>query len=387
MRHAAFASLLLPALWLAGCSSPPQAAPAAADGPPEAAPGPARIVLPPGSPKWKQLRIAVVETREFPVEEVTAPGKVEANPNRISRVLMPVAGRIRQVLVKLGDAIQEGQALVTIESPEAGAAMTAHLQMQAQLRQARAALAKADKDLSRSRDLYEHRAVPLKDVLSAENELAQAQSAVEQAQAGAEGALHRLEMLGLRPGSHTHEIQVRAPIAGKILEIAVAPGEYRNDTSTSLMTVADLSTVWIASHVPESSIRLINVNERIEVELAAYPGEVFHGRVKRIADTVDAQTRTVTVQAELENPKGRLRPEMFGKIRHAHGFRRLPAVPAAAVLQDAGGAWAFVEKRGGSFERVLLRAGEPRNGLVPILSGLNAGDRVVVEGAILLTGS
>jgi cobalt-zinc-cadmium efflux system membrane fusion protein len=77
------------------------------------------------------------------------------------------------------------------------------------------------------------------------------------------------------------------------LEIAVAPGEYRNDTNASLMTIADLKTVWITSNVPESRIRLIQVGERVDIELAAYPGEVFRGQVKRIADTVDPETRTI----------------------------------------------------------------------------------------------
>lgn len=297
---------------------------------------------------------------------------------------MPVPGRIREVLVKLGDPVTEGQPLVTIESPEAGLAMTASTQAQAQVRQAQAALSKAEKDLARARDLYEHRAAALKDVVTAENDLAQAQSAVEQTQAAAVEALHRLEMLGLHASPHTHQVSVRAPLSGKVLEIAVAPGEYRNDTSASLMTIADLSNVWVTSQVPESSIRLIRPGERVEIELAAYPGEVFHGRVTRIADTVDPQTRTVRVQAELENRAGRLRPEMFGNIRHAHGSRTLPSVPVSAVVQGENGASVFVAKAAGEFERVPVRTGETRGGSVPILSGLQAGQRVVVDGAVLL---
>lgn len=326
----------------------------------------------------------MVEVRELPWEEVTAPGKVEVNPNRVSHVLMPVAGRIREVFVKLGDAVTEGQPLLTVESPDAGVAVTAYMQAQAQLRLAKSALAKAEKDLSRARDLYEHRAAALKDVSSAEQELAQAQSTVEQTQAGAEQTLHRLEMLGLRPGFHTHEVCVRAPIRGKVLEIAVAPGEYRNDTSASLMTITDLSSVWVTSNVAETSIRLIEPGERIDIELAAYPGEVFHGRVTRISDTVDPQSRTVKVQAELGNPTGRLRPEMFGKIRHSHGTRVFPVVPADAVLRDDSGATVFVEKRAGAYEQVRVSIGEPLDGVVPILSGLAGGQRIVMDGAILL---
>jgi len=385
MKAPVLNGLMMLALLLGGCRRVQESAPAASADPSSALTlDQNRIVLPADSPKLRQIRIAPVELKEISLEEVTAAGKLEANPNRISRVVMPVAGRIRQVLVRLGDSVVEGQPVLTIESPEASAATRAHRQAQAQLRQAQSAQAKAEKDLSRVRDLHEHRAAALKDVLSAENDLAQAQSAVDQAQAGVEEALRRLQMLGLGPGAEAREVAAPAPISGKILEIAVAPGEYRNDTSASLMTIADLSTVWVTSNVPESSIRLIQPGERLEIELAAYPGEVFEGRVKRIADTVDPQTRTVKVQAELENRRGRLRPEMFGKIRHSHGSRALPVVPASAVVQGEGGASVFVERHSGEFERIQVRAGETRNGLIPILSGLKAGDRVVVDGAILL---
>jgi cobalt-zinc-cadmium efflux system membrane fusion protein len=344
------------------------------------------VILPPDSPRLRELGLSTVELRQFPVAEVVAPGKVELNPNRISRVLAPLVGRIRQVLVRLGDAVQEGQPVVIIESREVGDALAAHLQAKAQLNQARSLLAKAEKDLARLRDLYEHRAVALKEVLAAETELAQAQAGVEQAQAAAEEARHRLDLLGVDPAHHTHEITVRAPISGKVLEIAVAPGEYRTDLAAPLMTIADLSTLWVTSQVPESSIRLIEVGERVEIELTAFPGEIFEGRVRRIADVVDPQSRTVKVQAELDNHRGRLRPEMFGTIRHTHGWRSLPAAPATAIVRAGDQAWAYVERGPGRFERVPVECGETRNGMVAILAGLKAGDRVVSRGAALLSG-
>ena len=178
---------------------------------------------------------------------------------------------------------------------------------------------------------------------------------------------------------------MRAPIGGKVLEIAVAPGEYRNDPNTSLMTIADLSSVWVTSQVPESSIRLIQKGERIDIELAAYPGELFHGRVERIADTVDPQTRTVKVQTELSNRDGRLRPEMFGNIHHSHGSRSVPVVPANAIVQSEDGATVLVEESATEFERIRITPGENKDGVVAVLSGLNGGERVVTDGAILLS--
>ena len=341
------------------------------------------IVLPADSPKLSRIKVEPTEPANFPIDEVVAPGKVEVNPNRVSRMVMPVPGRVREVLVKLGDAVTEGQQLLVIDSPEAGASLTAYRQSQAQLRQAQSLLSKAEKDLTRQQTLYQHGATPLKEVLAAENDVAQAQSAVEQAQAASEEALHRLDLFGLKPGMPSHVI-VRSPIPGKVIDISVVSGEYRNDTSAALMTIADLRTVWIGADVPESAIRLIEKDEPVQAEFSAYPGEVFRARVMRIADIVDTQTRTIKVEAEIANPQGRLRPEMFGQFRHSHGTKTMLAVHSGAVLQKEGRNIVLLEEGRGRFCQRAVTTGTQRDDLVPVLSGLSVGDRVVVDGAILL---
>ncbi len=369
------------ALLCAGCSRPGGTSGNAST---RGSDGSGRVTFAPDSPQLRELRIESVKLKEFPVAEVVAPGKLELNPHRISRVLLPASGRVRRVLVGLGDTVIEGQPLVVLESREVAEALAAWRQLQAQLRQASAALWKAEKDLERLRDLYQHRAAALKDVLAAESELANARAALEQAEAGSGEARHRLDLLGVNPEQPAAEITVRAPISGKVLELSVAPGEYRSDTATPVMVIADLSTIWATSQVPEDQIRLIHAGEQVEILVNAYPGEVFQGRVRRIADVVDPQSRTVKVQAEITNPGGRLRPEMFCTIRHTHARRLLPAVPASALVRRGEQTWAFVERGTGRFERVLVECGEARNGMVAILDGLQAGDRVVTRGAALL---
>ena len=366
-----------------GCGEKP-AGNGPANSPPVEVRDDTRISIHPGAPALQQIRTAPVETREIRNDVLTAPGKVEVNPNRVSRVVMPVPGRVRTVLVRLGDPVTEGQALLTVESPEANSATSAASQADARLRQAISTQAKAEKDLARVKDLYEHRAAALKDVTSAENDLVQAEAFVEQNRAEVEEARERLDLLGLKPGGQVREVAVRAPIAGKVMEIAVAPGEYRNDTAASLMTVADLSTVWITSNVPEASIRLIQVGEPVLISLAAFPNESFAGRVTRIADTVDAETRTVKVQAELPNPEGRFRPEMFGNIIHSHGTRVVPVVPAGAVVQGEQGPIVYQEKARGVFEKTKVVIEDARDGFVPVLAGLRGGERIIVDGAVLL---
>lgn len=367
---------------LAGCSRAPERVTAVSAAPAERAAN--RVSYPANSPKLAEIRTAVVAAGQVPRDEVIAPGKVAINPNRISRVVLPVPGRVTSVEVRLGDAVKQGQALLGIESPEAEGALSDCLRADAGLTQARAAAAKARADTERLRSLYEHGAVANKEVIEAETELAHAQAGLAEAEAGTQHARRRLSILGLTPCLAGQQVIVRAPISGKVLEMNVVPGEYRNDTSVPLVTIADLSTVWVAAQVPESSIRWINQGEHVEIELAAYPGEVFNGRVRRVADMVDPLTRAVEVLTELDNRSGRFLPEMFARIRHSHGNRTLPVVPAAALVRSGGSGWVFVERARGQFEQVRVETGEAVGALIPILSGIEAGATVVVNGAILL---
>ena len=207
---------------------------------------------------------------------------------------------------------------------------------------------------------------------------------MEQAHAVKEQAQRRLEILGLKPGSFGQKVIVRSPIGGKILETSVVPGEYRNDTTTPVMTVADFGTLWVSSDVPESYIRFIDVGEKVEITLLAFPDEKFPGRVTRIADTVDPQTRTVKVRAELENFHGRFRPEMFAQIRHSEDYRKVPVVPMGAVVQGEGQSIIYVEEGPGRFRQTTVTLGKREGEKIPVISGLKPGDRIVVDGVMLL---
>jgi cobalt-zinc-cadmium efflux system membrane fusion protein len=345
----------------------------------------AEVTVPPDSPQAAQLRIEPVRIRDVAVDEVTAPGRIGIDPNRTSRLLIPVAGRVVAVLAKVGDSVEQGQRVLDVDSPDADAAIAAAVQAEAAERQAQAALAKVEGDLARTTELYEHRAVAEKDLLSARNDRAQARAALETAQAALHQAKRKLELLDLKlSGNSRQVIAVKAPISGKVLEVNVAPGEYRNDTGTPLMTIADLSRVWIASDVPESAIRLIRVGERVTITMVAYPGEELEGRVARIADVLDPQTRTVKVYVDMANPRGRFRPEMFATIRHAGNSRPTPVLPAAAIVQEYGHPIVFLERLPGHFVRREVELGPRTGDVVPVVAGVQAGERVVVDGGVLL---
>jgi cobalt-zinc-cadmium efflux system membrane fusion protein len=346
-----------------------------------AAPDAGVITVPVGA---EQIRTGAVESADVPLDEVAAPARVGIDPNRVSRVLLPVAGRIAEVMARLGDRVEQGQGVVTVESPDADAAVGAARQAEAAERQAAAALIKAEADAARVKDLLEHGAAAQKDLLAASNDRAQALAGVETARAAREQALRRIELLGLRPFAFGQRVTVRAPIEGTVLELSVAPGEYRTDTAASLMTVADLSRVWVSAEVAEPAIGSIRVGDSVAITLVAFAGQEFTGRVTRIADVVDPQTRTVKVHVQLANPTGRLRPDMFGSMRHAGAARRVPVLPLAAVVREYGRSMVFVERAPGRFARREVELGARAGNRVAVLSGVSVGEQVVVDGAVLL---
>ncbi len=344
------------------------------------------IVLPPDSPMLSEIQVATVSSAELPRVEVTAPGKLRADPNRLAKVELPVTGRITRVLVTLGDAVSEGQTLMEVDSPEAAQAESDVLQARASLAAATAARSKAEADRDRIKDLFEHKAVARKEVLNAETELEQRRQELARARAEAEQTEARLKILGLQRGKFG-PFTLRAPLDGKVIEINAAPGQFWGDISAPLMTIADLSKVWVTSDVPEGDISKIRVGAALDVELTAYPDRSWQVTVFRIADQVDPETHTVTVWAELDNPDGLLRPEMFGRIRYVDEVARLPVIPLGAVVQSESGPFVYRQIELGTFEPVPVELGVRRQQQIAVVDGLQEGNQIVVSGSMLLEGS
>ena len=186
--------------WLASCGQGEKASQTAAKPlVPTNQPGLAMIAA--DSPQLAQIRVEPVEMKMVPVDTVSSPGKVEANANRLAHVTLQLTGRVTAVYAKIGDFVRQGQPLLTVESADADSAVSTSLQAQASVTQSKSALAKAQLDLNRQKDLFDHGAVPEKEVLNGQAVVVQMQAGVEQAQAAAEQSRRRLQILGISPGS------------------------------------------------------------------------------------------------------------------------------------------------------------------------------------------
>jgi Cu(I)/Ag(I) efflux system membrane fusion protein len=242
------------------------------------------------------------------------------------------------------------------------------------------------------------------DVLRAQQELITARGWSQGSPAGAahglpvgnlaEDARRRLELLGVaeteiaeivRTGQPLRDVPVRSPVAGTVIRKDAVEGAYVQPGSV-LYTVADLSTVWVVAEVSESEVRRVRVGQAARLELPAYPGQTFVGKVSFVYPTLDAQTRTLRLRVELRNPKQLLRPGMYGTI-----LLELPAsdglvVPSEAVVDTGEVQYVFVAKPGGRFEPRQVKVGARADGRAEILDGLRV-DEVVVTTANFLIDS
>jgi cobalt-zinc-cadmium efflux system membrane fusion protein len=362
------------AVWLlalvSGCSHD-----AAADREPPAhvveAPDPSVVAVEHG----EQVARAKATERLLP-NELRVTGVVVPDVARTVHVTSLGAGRLLELRVRLGDQVEKGQLLLTIRSPDLTAAI-------ADYRKALADQRLSERALRRARDLFRNRALALKDLQQAEND-------AEKDAIDVEAARERIVLLGGDPDGLSPVIEVRAPIAGTIVEQNVAHGEAVKslDSSSALLTLADLSRVWVLCDVYENNLADVHEGDRAEVRLNAYPDVPLAGTVGDIARVLDPATRTAKVRIELDNAQGLLRPGMFATARFESQVVTPHVVaPASAVLRLQDRSWVFRVEGPGRFRRTEVQAGRVLpDGAQEILAGLAPGDEVALD-ALALVGT
>lgn len=332
----------------------------------------------------KALRLSTEEARRAGIEVlrlelVDAPetvavlGVISPNQNRIARVVPPVDGRVVKVSANLGDQVEPGVALATLESPGLGEARAAYEQARTELR-----LAKAE--LERTQSLVAEGSIARKEQL-------RANSAYEKAQVALNVAEAKLASLGASTaapaGGSPATVVITAPFAGTIIEKMAVFGEYAQ-AYKPLFTVADLNSLWLETDLYERDLSSVAVGASATVAVAAYPNERFTGTVTYISSTLDSQTRTVKARIEIANADRRLKPGMFADaLIDKAGRRPVLRIPETALVLLNGQMTAFVAA-GDGYEPRPVETGQRAAGQVVVKSGLEPGDEVVVAGAYAL---
>lgn len=328
-----------------------------------------KLTVPDSSPLRGRLKIEPVLARSVR-RSLDAPAEVEADPARLARITAPLPGRVVQLFVRFGDSVQKGQPLFELDSPDLAAAQTDYLR-------AKSALLQAERTLVRQQDLRTAG-------IGAAREVEQSQTDRDVAKTELERATLRLKLLGIDPGALGRPLAVRAPVSGRVVEYKVAPGEYRQDLADPLMTIADLSQVWVTASVQEKDIRRVQVGEDAVITLAAYPTDSWTGKVLFVGDLLRPETRTIPVRVAMANEDRRLRPGMFGSVRFTENAAPELVVPPAAIVLLGDASFVFVETSPWTFERRRVMAGAQVEGVTLIAEGLKQGERIVVENAVLL---
>jgi Cu(I)/Ag(I) efflux system membrane fusion protein len=349
--------LLCIAVALAGCDqdrNPQTSAPAPDPIPPlvRQSDGSEAMRLPARMPG---MTFATVSEEELPGVIETS-GKISFDDRHVAKIISRVAGRVEEVSVLQWDNVRQGQPVVTLYSPD-------YMTGEAEYLQARVA---SKLNLGPGS-------------LDDQSNLAASMMAA---------ARRKLELLGLTPDeidalrAPSASSVIRAPIGGTIIDRQVIRGAQVNPGDV-LFTVAVLDPIWITADIYEDDLARIHPGQILEARTPAFPGRVFHGVISRLSPGFDPNTHTAQVRCQVRNPGLLLKPDMLARVRILTAPARAVLVPQDALIFEIDSYYAFVEIAPGEVtRRKVAVASWNSEGLTRVLSGLQAGERVVKDESI-----
>ncbi|MDB5412218.1 MAG: efflux transporter periplasmic adaptor subunit [Rubritepida sp.] len=344
--------------------------------------------------EMRALRIETVGSREFRPERM-ADGRIAYNDDRSTPMLSPYTGRVIRAFARVGDRVEAGAPLYEVETPDVTGAANDLLSALDNMQKSSVALAQSRREEVRQQSLYSARAASTRDVEQARAAAAAAEADMRSTAAQAEANRDRLRVLGRTPEQiaeieRTRQVSglitVTAPLAGTITQRRVGPGQWVTaGQGDPVFTISDLSTMWLVANVREMDVPLIQIGQRVDVTLGALPDRHFDAQIVRTAAGLDPTTRRLTVMAEVSDPNGELRPEMFANFRISVGAAsQAPAVPASAVIFRGAEANVWVALADRRFIMRKITPGIRSGDMIEARAGLRDGDRVVTGGALFI---
>ena len=322
--------------------------PEVASAPPQAAAGgPAAT---PGQP-LSERPIPVLTTT---VERLPLAVEIEAVGTARAREAVDITSKATNTVTTVrfteGQQVRSGEVLVELDGAQAKADLVA----------ARAALKESESTFNRSRDLFARQAL-------SESQLEQIEATLIANRARVAAAEARVA-----------DTVIRAPFSGKVGLRRVSVGSLVSP-GTVITTLDDSSVIKLDFDVPETFVSVVETGLSVAATSIAYPGETFEGQVSSVDSRVDPVSRSVTVRAEIPNGEGLLKPGMFMSVRVAREPTPALVVPESAIVPERGSVFVFVVGEGRA-ERREVTIGRREPGRVELLGGVEAGERVVVQG-------
>lgn len=307
------------------------------------------------------------------------PARLAYAEDEFSIISSPLQGRVTEVRARLGEAVQSGQILIVIDSPDIAQAYTDYVKEISEL-----SLAKRNYDLAK--DLLTVQAISIKEYKQAENDLNRERAEFAQAK-------DKLLFLGVRaselnkPLSEqriTARFELKSPLTGTVVERNVTPGQsVALDSSMALLTVAQLNKLQVTIDVYERDLQLITVGEAIRLNVEAYPQDDFPATIALIGDIVDPNTRTVKVRAFVDNRDRRLKPQMYGHVTFPVEAAQFIRLPRQALSAGGGRIVVYVESAPGRFEPRVIHVEDEAGDTVRVIDGVTIGERIAADASVM----
>jgi cobalt-zinc-cadmium efflux system membrane fusion protein len=324
------------------------------------------------APQLAFVRVKPVEAFPEPlIEGLNA--RVAYDDNFTARVFPSLSGRVVKIAAEAGQHVKAGAPLLWLDSPDYAQGASDSLKAEADLANKQAVY-------ERAKQLFEAKGIALKDLESAESDFHQAEAEAQRAKA-------RMKNLGSNTVATAEgKFLLRAPVDGIISERQVSIGtEVQPGAANPLFVITNPNHVWVLGELPEQQIGKIKVGQPVSIEVDAYPNEVFAGKVAVIGAALDPALRRLQLRCEVDNSGHKLKPEMFARINPvADANVKLPKVPNTALFTQGLYSYLFVEQAPGVLQRRRVTIGLQEADATYIEEGLNAGERIVTSGALLL---
>lgn len=333
---------------------------------------------PPTAPSEKAAGVALSEASRKYLEVQTVgegrgglggviPGRVAFRPQAMAAIGSPLAARILTVDVRPGEVVKAGTPLLTLQSADAAGARAA-------LTQATARSAAAEDLLARQNEM-------LKKGVGLEVERFAAETSARESRAELERARHMISLIGAGNGDR---FVLRAPVAGVVLNIRSNVGAVVSPGGDALVELGDPNRLWVVADIPESDLGGVAAGRTAEVRVPGADAR-FEAVVDGVGQVVDNDQRRLPIYLALKGQVNHLAPGMLAEVRlNSTGDAALSVPTAAVLIKDGSKRIVYVQSQDGRFEPRPVRTGASRDGRVIILEGLQAGDKVVVRGALLL---
>jgi cobalt-zinc-cadmium efflux system membrane fusion protein len=333
---------------------------------------------------------AAVISRE--PELLRVKGTIALADDQTWRVGVRTDGLVANVFAGLGDLVHKGQVLARYHADEAREAHAQYRAALSELDRAQSAAGQSQRNLARAQKLLDLKAGSVQQVETAQQDLVNGQAAIRKAQTELDRVRDLLEddlhvpanPQGAGAEATADEVPIFAPGDGYIIEKNVTSGTAVQPSNAAFI-IGNLSRVWMLASVRQEDLGKIHTGQPATVTLPGQEELRFPGKITNPGQAFDPAMRVMQVRIDVENEKGRLRPEMLANAEiPTGGGKPVLVVPSDAVQQINGQDAVFVKTAPNKFVVRAIHTGETREGKTPILEGLNAGDMVVVHGSFML---